>query len=206
MKEGLGEFFSQLYENVAAWQNARGAIKVCEFGPQEIRRWGWSGNGRQGLELSGGGIWRYEDTVMAMSMGLSLPGGWRFSSDDHLLQFQFLRVEGHEFTVVPISLNPHPLLFGTDPKPFSRQLAEVTASDLGFIMDQLLSPGGGKIYFDRYRKEVRLNCVDDHPENGGSNVRNWSQDRLLSAEGLEACLDIVKRAEMSLPTLIAQYL
>lgn len=174
------QFLNDLYGKIYDWLIRKQHGKVlAKFGPHEIDSWDSyeadpGSITRLDIDLQKAVIIETKDRQFALALGRK----------------QHIRFDGQTLH----------LQFGATPLPLSKW--DIEGGNLIDRVRQLVNQshgwGSGEFYIDDVTKKVDLDCwADNGMYTGGRDIgtwpHKWTQEKLMSEQGLNACLDIVQR-------------
>lgn len=174
------QFLNDLYGKIFDWLIKKQHGKVlAKFGPQEIDFWdSYEADPgritRLGIDLQKAVIIETKNRQFALALGRK----------------QHIRFNGQTLH----------LQFGAHLLPLSKFTKEIGSSieRVRQLTNQSYGYGTGEFYINDVTKEVKIDCwADDSRYTGGRDIgtwpHKWTQKKLMSKQGLNACLDIVQR-------------
>lgn len=171
------QFIVKLYQKTLDWliNDQRGKIAV-DMNPQEIDSWEQHAGRHPGetvwlsIDLEKGVIVKTKDRDFALVMGRRLQNRY---SRERTLSFQF--------GMLP-----------TDSLPTKEGKNIEMIKTL--VNQRMGTYGSGEFFVNDETGKVMINCwADDTRYAGGKEIRKWTQEKLLTGEGADACLDIIQR-------------
>lgn len=175
------QFITNLYKKTLDWltKDQQGKI-LAEFPSQYISSWS-EHDGRDpgtttwlSLDLEKGVIVETPDRIFALVMGRG--SNSRYSRGERTLSFQF----------------------GMLPTDYALTKEDKNINFARMLTQQLRGYGSGEFFVDDVTGKVRIDCwADDSWFSGGKDIgkwpHGWTQEKLFTDEGINACLEIVQR-------------
>ncbi len=167
------EFLDQLYDRTAEWLREDVGRVIQEFGPQEIKSWERLNDFHKGahylsLNLLKACLVGDSKKVFLLTLGRGKRS--RRGDDNMRLQFGF-----------------YPSSSG-----LTQMIEDSVIEEVKWLVNQgaTSSYGYGEIFAEN--NNIRIDCWADSLLYGGKNTTTWPSERILTTQGLEHSLDIIK--------------
>ncbi len=171
------QFLNNLYQRTLDWltKDQQGKI-AANFDPQKISGWKQHDGRHPGeissfsIDLESGVIVETKDRIFALVMGREFNSRY---SRERTLSLQFGCV-------------PTDWLLAKDDKniEFARILTQ---------QEGIWPKGSGEFFVNDASGKVTIDCWADRGYSGSEEIEKWTQEKLFTEEGLNACLEIVQR-------------
>lgn len=172
------EFIYKLYDAVMGWlREEKRAEVVAEFDPCEVNHWESQSTFPPGTVILSNEVQKAvlisdDQNIYAIVLGRRKRS-----------RYDPRRTLGLQFGFVPSSEHARKS-FGPDSK----------IEDLRSLVKQDFTYGSGEFYVNALNA-MGVDCWADDWQFGGKEVSRWTRDRLLTDEGIGACIEIIKRLE-----------
>jgi hypothetical protein len=172
------EFLDRLYDRTVEWLEEGGGKVIQEFGPQKVENWDRFDDFHKGASVMSINLLRacvVEDSrkVFLLTLGRGRRGQHGYTDS---LRFQFgffpsLRIEAKHVNEKLDIKERKPLLY----------------------QGKVGQHGSGEIFAGLNSEKIGVDCWANSSLYGGEEINNWPPEQILTGQGLEEALNIIKK-------------
>lgn len=156
----------------------KGSKLLAEFDSQMIESWVPAtaqpgGHPSLSVDIEKAVLLKTRDQYFALALGVG-----------HRSQYDYEKTLGLQFGALPVSKHGKELF----------ESENVSLQDLRLLFFQrMFSYGSGEFYIEERFNHIEIDCWADGFLFGGKNINSWPEEKKMTLDGINACIEIVER-------------